>query len=314
MDKSEIRVPLDVPPAMRESYRDSYTRLTYGTGRLMLMAGDQKVEHLNGDFFGPGIAPEDADPEHFFRIASQARIGAFATQLGLIARYGMDYPQVPYLVKLNSKTNLVETEQQDPVSREWQTMEQLARFRVASGLKILGVGYTLYPGSAREAEMFTEAARLIFEAHQQGLVTVIWAYPRGRAVAEERDPHLIAGVAGVGACLGTDFIKVNYPEVKDGTAEASAEALKEAVLAAGRTGLICAGGKETSAEEFLTRLHQQIHVSGTAGNATGRNIHQRPLEEAVRFCNAISAITLDDASVSNAMKIYQGNTAVDQER
>jgi DhnA family fructose-bisphosphate aldolase class Ia len=37
------------------------------------------------------------------RIASRAQIGVFATQLGLIARYGMDYPEVLYLVKLNSK-------------------------------------------------------------------------------------------------------------------------------------------------------------------------------------------------------------------
>ena len=310
MDKSKIRVPLDVPPALRGSYRDNYSLLTHGTGRLMLMAGDQKVEHLNGDFYGPNIASDDAEPEHLFRTASQARIGAFATQLGLIARYGMDYPQIPYLVKLNSKTNLVGIEQQDPVSRQWQTMEQVTRFRVASGLKILGVGYTIYPGSSREAEMLTEAARMIFDAHQQGLVTVIWAYPRGRAVAEERDAHLIAGVAGLVACLGADFVKVNPPKVTIGS---PAEALKEAVLAAGRTGLICAGGKETNAEEFFTRLHQQIHISGASGNATGRNIHQRPLVDAVRFCNAISAITLDNASVNEAMNIYQGRSAKDQE-
>lgn len=45
----------------------------------MLMAGEQKVEHLKEDFYGSGIALEDANPEHLFRIASQARIGVFAT-------------------------------------------------------------------------------------------------------------------------------------------------------------------------------------------------------------------------------------------
>jgi len=299
----KIDVPLDVPPAMRDVYLANYCKITHDTGRLMLMAGDQKVEHLNEDFYGAHIAPDDATPEHLFRIASRARIGAFAAQLGLIARYGMDYPQVSYLVKLNSKTNLVNTTQRDPVSRQWQTMEQLTIFRNSCGLQITGVGYTIYPGSEFEAEMFAEVGRLIFDAHQQGLVTVIWAYPRGRAVVDEDDPHLIAGVAGVAACLGADFVKVNYPEVKEGKA---AEAFKETVLAAGRTKVICAGGKETSAEEFLTRLHEQIHISGAAGNATGRNIHQRPLEEAVRFCNAISAITLDDATVAEALKIYRG--------
>jgi fructose-bisphosphate aldolase/6-deoxy-5-ketofructose 1-phosphate synthase len=57
----------------------------------------------------------------------------------------------------------------------------------------------------------------------------------------------------------------------------------------------------------LQRLHDQIHISGAWGNATGRNIHQKPLEEAVRFCNAIYAITVEDASVETALKIFSGD-------
>ena len=53
----------------------------------------------------------------------------------------MDFPDVPYLVKLNSKTHLVKTAQRDPLSRQLQTMEQVARFRESSGLQILGVGF-----------------------------------------------------------------------------------------------------------------------------------------------------------------------------
>ena len=59
--------------------------------------------------------------------------------------------------------------------------------------------------------------------------------------------------------------------------------------------------------EFFSRLHVQIHVGGATGNATGRNIHQRPLNDAIRFCNAISAITLDNASVADALLIYREN-------
>jgi len=302
MEKKRICIPLDVPPAMRPAYTENLERMTRGTGRLLLMAGDQKVEHLNDDFYGPDIPADDADPEHLFRIAAAARIGAFATQLGLIARYGSDYPNVPYLVKLNSKTNLVKTKQQDPVSLQWQTIEQLHRFRETSGLSIVGVGYTIYPGSEHEAQMLTEAARLIFEAHQRGLVSVIWAYPRGRAVADEHDAHLIAGVAGLVACLGADFVKLNPPQ---GSPDGPAKALQEAVKAAGRTRVICAGGKEVDVKDFLGRLHDQIHIGGTAGNATGRNIHQRPLDEAVRFCNALAAITFDGDSVERALAVYE---------
>lgn len=301
MTKEKIPVLLDIPAEMRQRFRKNYVKITKGSGRLMLYAGDQKVEHLNDDFFGPGIAPQDNDPEHLFMIASRARIGVYATQMGLIARYGSDYPEVPYLVKLNSKTNLVKTSQADPFSSQWLDVKQVEDFREESGLKILGVGYTVYLGSDHEAEILHQAAQLVYEAHRLGYVTVLWMYPRGRAVKDEKDPHLIAGAAGVAAALGSDFVKVNYPE-KSGVE--SSQVFKEAVQAAGRTKVVCAGGASLDVKSFLQRLHDQIHISGASGNATGRNIHQKPLDEAVRFCNAIYAITVEDASVEAALKIY----------
>ena len=75
INKEDVTVPLDVPKAMRENYVNNYMEMTRGTGRLMLFAGDQKVEHLNDDFYGEGVPVDDADPEHLFRIASQAKIG-----------------------------------------------------------------------------------------------------------------------------------------------------------------------------------------------------------------------------------------------
>ena len=301
MAKEKIPVLLDIPAQMRQRFRKNYVKITRGSGRLMLYAGDQKVEHLNDDFFGPGIAPEDNDPEHLFMIASRAKIGVYATQMGLIARYGSDYPEVPYLVKLNSRTNLVKTSEADPFSSQWLDVQQVDDFREESGLKILGVGYTVYLGSDHEAEILHQAAQLVYEAHRLGYVTVLWMYPRGRAVKDEKDPHLIAGAAGVAAALGSDFAKVNYP-AKPGFE--SSQVFKEAVQAAGRTKVVCAGGASLDVASFLQRLHDQIHISGASGNATGRNIHQKPLDEAVRFCNAIYAITVEDASVEAAMKIY----------
>jgi DhnA family fructose-bisphosphate aldolase class Ia len=297
----DVVVPLDVPMAMQERYIANYETVTRKSGRLMLFAGDQKVEHLNKDFYGEGVHPDDGDPEHLFRTASRANIGVFATQLGLIARYGMDYPDIPYLVKLNSKTNLLKTSLSDPFSQQWFDVQQAVDFRENSGLHIRAVGYTIYLGSEHEAEMLRQAAQIVYQAHQQGLITVLWMYPRGKAVKDEKDPHLIAGATGVAACLGSDFVKVNYPEQEG---YESREIFKEAVRAAGRTKVVCAGGSSDEVESFLKRLHDQIHVSGAAGNATGRNIHQKSLEEAVRMCNAIYAITVEGTSVEGALKIY----------
>ena len=135
------------------------------------------------------------------------------------------------------------------------------------------------------------------------MVTVIWMYPRGKAVKDERDPHLIAGAAGLASCLGADFAKVNYPKKPGLDAK---EAFKEAINAAGRCKVICAGGSSMDVRAFLERLHDQIFVSGASGNATGRNIHQKPLHDAIRMCNAISAITIKGLSVTEAMAIYEG--------
>ncbi|HII07197.1 MAG TPA: aldolase [Methanotrichaceae archaeon] len=300
----DVLVPLDVPPERREKYVYNYLKITKESGRLMLFAGDQKVEHLNKDFYGEGISPEDGDPEHLFGIAKKGKIGVFATQLGLIARYGMDYQDLPYLVKLNSKTNLVKTDQTDPISRQWIEVDQVADFADKSRLEVLGVGYTIYLGSEQEPEMLREAAQIVYKAHSHGLVTVLWIYPRGKAVKDEKDPHLIAGATGVAVALGSDFVKVNYPKKEGAKSE---EGLKEAVAAAGRTKVVCAGGASRDPKFFLQQLHDQIHVSGAGGNATGRNIHQKSLEEATRMCDAIYAITVEDASVEEALRIYEGD-------
>ncbi|MBP5475198.1 MAG: aldolase [Methanomicrobium sp.] len=304
--ESDIVIPADVPKNAEAKYKENYKLITGGSGRLMLFAGDQKTEHLNDDFYGADIHPDDADPEHMFRIASGSRVGVFASQLGLIARYGKSYPNVPYLVKINSKTHLVKTDQKDPLSTQLWTVQQVVDLRESSKLKIAAVGYTIYLGSEYEGVMLSQAAQIINEAHKHGLVVVLWIYPRGKAVKNEKDAHLIAGAAGTAAALGADFVKVNPPkeEGKD-----SAELLKEAVKAAGRTKLVCAGGSSTSAEKFLSQLYAQIHTGGASGNATGRNIHQKSLDEAIRMCNAISAITMDNADVAAALKIYNGNKA-----
>jgi fructose-bisphosphate aldolase / 6-deoxy-5-ketofructose 1-phosphate synthase len=315
-----VRVPANVPEAVRGTYLANMQRLTHGTGRIMLFAGDQKVEHLNEDFYpfkaGEQIAPEDNDPRHLFRIAQGAgsSIGCFATQYGMVSLYGPEFPEIPYLVKVNSKSHLVNVSQADPVSTAWVTVEQIVRLREMSGLNIVGVGYTIYLGSEHEAVMLAEAGRLVADAHAVGLPVVFWIYPRGKSlikkdgdktINQEKHPKTITGSAGVGAALGADFVKVNPPDAVDG--KTSAEWLRVATEAAGVVRVICAGGSSKEGSAFLRELHEQLQVGGTAGNATGRNIHQRPLDEAVRFCHAIAALTYGDRDPEFAARVYEGS-------
>lgn len=301
--REQVRVPADVPTDARDTYIDNYLKATRNSGRLMLFACDQKIEHMNDDFFGEGISAEDGDPEHLFRIGSQGVCGVLAGQRGLVARYAADYPDINYLVKINSKTHLVKTTQDDPYSPQLYDIATVLDLR-DNGVNVVGIGYTIYLGSEYEAAMMTEAGQLIADAHANGLIVVLWMYPRGKAVENEKDAHLIAGAAGVAVCLGSDFVKVNPP--KGDEEMSSADKLKEASAASGRTGLVCAGGSTVDAETFLTQLWEQIHVGGAVGNATGRNIHQRDLDEAVRLTKAISAITLADYDAERALKVFEG--------
>lgn len=289
----DILVPLDVPKKAKEAYTKNYFELTQGSGNLFLLAGDQKIEHLNDDFVGLGIAEDDADPEHLFRVAEQGYVGALATQMGLIARYGGSYPDLRYVVKLNSKTNLVPLSEKDPESAELSSVSDVVAFAHETKLKILGVGFTMLIGTEYETEMLKKAAEAVRDAHENGLVAIIWAYPRGKAIVKKNDAHLVAGAAGVAASIGADFTKIDAPD--------EVSLLTEAVKAAGRTKVICAGGQSRDAKDFLARLSEEMKA-GAWGTAVGRNVHQKSLGEAVKMCHAIRSLVIDRKPLEDAFQ------------
>jgi fructose-bisphosphate aldolase / 6-deoxy-5-ketofructose 1-phosphate synthase len=302
LTEHDVYVPALVPGNKRFDYIKNFLSITRSTGKIMLFAGDQKIEHLNADFYGKNIDIADSNPKHLFDIAQKATVGCLATQAGLISRYGFDYKDVAYLVKLNSKTDILGKTYDDPYSGQINTMHDVIKLK-NNGLRILGVGYTIYLGSKYEAKMLTEAAQIISQAHEEGLVTVLWIYPRGKCVVNEKDPNLIAGATGVAACLGADFVKVSYPKLVN---QKSEELFKQAILSAGKCGVICAGGSAMPVEEFLKITWEQINISGARGAATARNIHQKNLEEAVRLANAVSSMIYSEYSLEDAIKVFKG--------
>ena len=300
---SELKIPASVPPSRAAEYRNNYHYLTGGQGRLLLIAGDQKVEHLNADFYGAGISPDDNDPEHLFKIAAASHGGVLATHLGLISRYGRDYRSLPYIVKLNGKTNIGPDDEKNSSSL-WWTVADIIKFKKSSGLNIVGVGYTLYLGGKYEAKMLSVCASAVYEAHQAGLTAILWIYPRSKNIKEE-EISTIAGAAGVAAALDADFVKLKYPYAAKDKA-AAAKRFKEVIGAAGRTKVICVGGAKRPAPVLLADLERQIKISGTSGLAMGRNLHQRSLEEATRLTAALGAVIFHNKSLPEALAIYSG--------
>ncbi len=276
-------VPLDLPP----EYYTHYKALSKGTDRFFVFAADHKIEHLDADFFGPGIAPEAHNPTHLFTIAQQAPIGALATHFGLIARYAHAYPGINYIVKLNGKTNIIPTTMKDPMSGQLWQVDDVMEFKRQSQIPILGIGLTVYLGSNYEDIMLAQAAESIYQAHQYGLLTLLWLYPRGKAVINEYSMHLLAGAVGVATSLGADIVKIHPPKVTDSLSVE--EQLAFIVQAAGNTAVICAGGKQHDASILLGEIKEQLQ-SGCSGVAIGRNIYQQNLPDALKLSSDIAQL------------------------
>jgi class I fructose-bisphosphate aldolase len=331
MTRKDVVVPRSVPSYSRDNYISSFLEATAATGRLSLFAMDQYFEHLYEDFYGENH--EDTSMRHLFEIAVNAHCGAIAVQLGPLVRFaGIDagFGQVPTIVKVTSRTNYLSTE---PYSTILDPVEAVLAAR-SEGLNIVGVGTTVYPGSEHEHRMYHETRQMIREAHEAGLIAVVWCYPRGQAVIDkakkwmteagleapekfgareaEKHPKVALTAAAVLTVLSPDFGKVNpcHPSqlglADPNDPEADERALGEAVRMAAPVGMICAGGSKQPPDKFLAQLRRQLDVAKTRGNATGRNIHQHKLERAVAMADAIAAVTLAGATVEQAVGIFEG--------
>lgn len=305
--EQSIFIPADVPEKKHDIFAKNYACITRNTNRLFLFSCDQKIEHLNNDFYGPDINSQTLHPEHLFRIASGGSIGAMATHLGLIARYAKQYPTINYIAKLNATTNIIQSPQQDPCSKLLWTIDDVISLRDNNKLHIPGVGITIYLGSEYESDHLAQASHVITQAHAQGLVTIVWIYARGKAISHENSPTLIAGAAGIAVSLGADFAKIKPPTSTE--ILTSSQSLKIACMAAGNSKIICSGGKKVEISDCLETIYNQIHEGDTAGTATGRNIFQRSLTEAIALTHAISAIVYDNVDLKTSIALYNEKIA-----
>ena len=241
------------------------------------------------------------------RSAIQGVCGVLAGQRGLIAQYAADYPEINYLVKMNSKTNLVKaTKQEDPVLPAAVRSGRRACHARGNGVNIVGLGYTIYLGSEYESTMMAEAGELIAAGPCQRPASSCCGSTRAaRPSPLRRIPDLIAGAAGVALCLGADFVKVNPPKPEDGT---HAGRGPEGRLHGRRPHAAwCAPAAppltpRRSSPSCTTRF---TWAAPTATPPAATSTSAR-LDEAVRLTKAISAITLADYAVADALAVFNG--------
>ena len=233
--------------------KNSHLKKIVKDGRVLILAMDQGMEHGPTDFNEKNI-----NPEYVLDIACRGGFSGLAIGKGVAKHYRENYSgKVPLILKLNGRTNIVPKD--DAYS------SQIASVKEAVALGADALGYTIYVGSPMEAQMFADFGKVQEEADDFGLPTVVWAYPRGKHVKDEKSAEIISYAARVALELGADVVKVNYP--------GSVEGMKKVVAAAGRCRVISAGGSKQADAEFLAKV-KDIVSAGAVGLAVGRNVWQ----------------------------------------
>ncbi len=249
-------------------------------GKVLILAYDHGLEHGPVDF---EEVPESANPERVFEVATHDAVTALAVQKGVAEAYYPSYKdEVDLLAKLNGTSNLWMGEPDSAVNCSVEY--------AAEELGADAVGFTLYGGSNNEIEMAEEFRESQETAREYDLPVVMWSYPRGQGLKNDKKPDTIAYAARQAHELGADVAKVKYP--------GSREAMEQAVRMAGRTKVVMSGGSKTSDRDFLESVKAVIDAGG-AGLAVGRNVFQR--EDPTRILDALEQVIYEEASVDTAL-------------
>lgn len=282
-------------PGKRTRLRRLLFEFGPGSGTLLLLPIDQGIEHGPRDFF-PN--PDSKDPEYQFHLAAEAGYSAIACQIGLAEKYYPDYAgQVPLLLKINGKTDLPPSD--EALSPLNASVEDAVRLGADA------VGYTLYVGSPAQERDLNQLRQVRQDCDRYGMPLVVWAYPRGSAVARkggQNSFYAIDYAARMAMEQGADVVKLNLPKIdpeKDKDAPApynelevsQEEAVNQVVASAGRSLVVLSGGSRIDDDQLLGQT-RMIMEAGGSGVIYGRNVWQRSHSEAQEILEQIKEIML----------------------
>jgi class I fructose-bisphosphate aldolase len=263
-----------------------------GGGTLLVLPIDQGLEHGPIDFFAN---PESLDPDYQYRLARDGRFSAIALHIGLAEKYFHQYAgEVPLILKLNGKTAI------PPDGAAFSSLTGSVEDAVRLGAD--AVGYTVYVGSPAQDRDFEQFRSVRAEADRFGMPVIIWAYPRGEFVGNrggKESLYAIDYAARVALELGADVVKVNYPvrSQKDSESPAPYNTLdldpeasfRKVVESAGRCLVLVSGGEKVGDPELLEKVEQSMDA-GATGIIFGRNLWQRPREDALALTRRLHEI------------------------
>ena len=273
-----------------------------GTGKMVILPVDQGFEHGPARSFAPN--PPAYDPRYHFELAIEAGCNAYAAPLGFLEAGAREFAgQIPLILKVNDHDALLE--EKDP--------HQALTGSVSDALRLgcVGIGFTIYPGSAHRVAMYEQIRAYAEEAKRYGLVVVIWSYPRGSGLSKQGETAIdVCGYAAhIAAQLGAHLVKVKLPSAHIEQEAARKVYEKERIQIGtladrvrhvvqctfnGRRIVIFSGGPAEADEALLEEI-RAIRDGGGFGSIIGRNSFQRRKADALRLLDTV-------------MKIYAGES------
>lgn len=269
-----------------------------GTGKAVILPVDQGFEHGPARSFAPN--PPSYDPRYHFELAIEAGCNAYAAPLGFLEAGAREFAgEIPLILKANNHDLLAD--EKDPDQALTGSVEDALR------LGCCAIGMTIYPGSSHRLEMYEEVRRVAEEAKKNGLVVILWSYPRGTSLSKEGETGIdvIGYAAQIAAQLGAHIVKTKLPTAHIEQPEAKkvydaqqiplgtqAERVRHVVQCAfnGRRIVIFSGGTfENDDAKFLDEI-QAIQNGGGFGSIIGRNSFQRPKDQALALLSKIMDI------------------------
>ena len=190
-----------------------------GTGFVSILPVDQGIEHSAGASFAPN--PDYFDPENIVQLAIDGGCNAVATTLGVLGTVARRYAhKIPFILKINHNELLTVPNAFDQV--------MFAQVEQAYEMGCKAVGATIYFGNDSARDEIAYVSDMFEEAHQLGMVTVLWCYTRSPgfkvkgADGKSTDYHASADLTGqanhLGATIKADIIKQKLPTNNGGYA------------------------------------------------------------------------------------------------
>ena len=267
-----------------------------GTGKMVILPVDQGFEHGALRSFQPN--PDAYDPEYHVQLAIDSGCNAYAAPLGFIEMIADKFAgRIPLILKVNNSDTLAKV---DPCSAVTSSVKDAQRLGCGA------IGFTIYPGSSLRNTMYEELRELILEAKDAGIMSVVWAYPRGAGLSKEGETavDVAAYAAQISAQLGAHVIKIKPPTAHVEQAEAKkviekynvpiktlADRVRHCVQSAfnGKRIVIFSGGENRDTAGLLEDV-KGLADGGAFGSIMGRNAFQRPRAEGMKLLHDVMDI------------------------